>query len=514
MPHARAYFIDDEAECSDSESDSTCSTFGAEDTPADVDAGASDSEHWSDVEEDLLRTVGERRLVHQVADASPPRVRTPPAAAAAAAGPDSHGGLDDLVAAVDAVRGPRHAMEVDQHPVLQQGVPVEIADLPDDVSRQATRFVFTINNPGDYRPVWDETKMAYLVWQTERAPSTGTVHIQGYLRLKRKARFRTIQPLLGGHAAIYAARGNEQQCRDYCTKEDTRVSVGEEHGDFKPDAGKQGHRSDLDSVIADCKLGKSLAVIAADHPREMIKFHAGIQVLYDLIAPQPPIQRDVKVLVMWGDTRVGKTHRVMTDELLRGDGGLFCVIPGRGPFDMYRGEKTILFDEFDYEKWSIFDMNRYLDKWQLTCDCRFHNKSAAWTRVIICANSSPMSWYPNASQPVVDAFRRRLGSGCRHVTSRLENIHELPPMPDFGYLIQDGDLPAGDPPGDASSPIYDLDDDMGSPPQPPQSEAPAPAPAPAPTSAADAAHNLVARRIMYCGRPTVMYGLRGLTPPP
>ena len=41
-------------------------------------------------------------------------------------------------------------------------------------------------------------------------------------------------------------------------------------------------------------------------------------------------------------------------------------------------------------------------------DARYHNKYAAWTRVVICANSSPPHWYPNEAPSLLDAFRRRL----------------------------------------------------------------------------------------------------------
>jgi len=381
--------------------------------------------------------------------------RTPsPRPGAAADAVERMASPDLLQDAVAAMRGPRAQAEDD-------APPPEIA-VEAEYDKQNTRVVFTINNPGDYRPVFDESKMAYLIWQLERGKQ-GTVHIQGYLRLKKKLRLRAIQPLLGNHAAILIARGNEQQCRDYCTKEDTRIAVGEEHGTFNPDAGKQGKRTDIDAVAADCKAGKSLREIAADHPTEWMKFHAGIMSLHDQVAPPPPVEREVQVGVFWGPTHTGKTHRVLANAGLRADGGIYVVKPGRGPWDRYRGEKTICFDEFNFEKWDIYEMNQYLDKWTVSLDCRFHDKYAEWTRVVICANSSPLTWWPNASQPVIDAFRRRLGAGCRHILNKSTDVSIAPPDPDFSDLIPkpvpgDPDYVAPPPPaapaaGNAEDPI-------------------------------------------------------------
>lgn len=337
------------------------------------------------------------------------------------------------------------------HPDLQPPLyPEGLAEAPENERKQTSRIVFTINNPGDYRPIFDPEKMAYLVWQLERG-AQGTLHIQGYMRLKKRLRFSQLQTLLGGHAAILIARGNEEQCRNYCTKEDTRVEPGEEHGDFNPNAGKQGHRSDLDAIAKLCIAGKTMKEIAVAHPADVARYSTGIQLLHELLAPEPETERPVQVVVFWGPSNVGKTHRVMMNPELRQAGGIYTVVPGRGPFDRYTGQSTIFFDEFDYSKWDIYDMNRLLDKWPLTCDARFHNKSAAWTRVIICANSNPTSWYPYATLEVLEAFRRRLGDGCRHITSREQVPADLPPDPDFSPPP----APAAAPQAAAAAPLYD-----------------------------------------------------------
>jgi len=308
--------------------------------------------------------------------------------------------------------------------------PPGLADLPESDRKETTRVVFTINNPGEERPVFDATKMAYLVWQLERG-ANGTLHIQGYCRFIRKYRLRTLHDWISPRAAVLLARGNEQQCKDYCTKEESRVSVGEEHGEFNPNAGKKGHRSDLDEVSAKCAAGVPLQRIIAEHPTAWIRYSQGIADLHEKLAPELPPARDVTVQVLWGPSHTGKTHRILTNTVLRRTGGIYVVKPGRGPWDRYHGQATILFDEFNWRKWEIYEMNQYLDKWTTSLDCRFRDKSAVWTRVVICANSSPTTWYADAEMEVLLAFRRRLGHGCRHIVSQEQVADTSPANPDF-----------------------------------------------------------------------------------
>jgi len=411
---ARSYYVESEAETS---------SIGEDDELSEITAA-----EW----EEAMRQSEEARAVAPVSPSLSGYERSAPICASAARHPQrverAHSGMGRLAraaAAASPLAAP--APPVGEIPEYPPG----LADLPESDTKKTTRVVFTINNPGEFRPVFDESKMDYLIWQLERGGKQNTLHVQGYCRYKKRFRLRTIHSWFPEGTWLLFARGNEQQCRDYCTKEDTRVAIGEEHGVFNPDAGKQGHRSDLSEVAAKCAAGVPLQQIVADHPVTWIRSHQGIQDLYERLAPEPPPFREVTIQVLWGPSGTGKTHRILTDPVLRQAGGIFVVRPGRGPWDRYRGQSTILFDEFNWKKWEIFEMNQYLDKWTMDLDCRFHNKSAVWTHVVICANSSPVTWYTDSELEVQLAFRRRLGHGCRHVMAQEEDVNELPPVPDF-----------------------------------------------------------------------------------
>lgn len=261
------------------------------------------------------------------------------------------------------------------------------------------RWCFTVNNYGDWRPVYNAAEMDYLVYGLE-VGEQGTPHVQGYVRFKNRKRMNTVKNLFErADMHLEPAKGTEMQNKTYCIK-DGQFS---EFGTFDANVGKQGNRSDLEAIMVACQAGATMTAIALAFPADFIRYHGGIEALRQAVAPLPPLERDVRVTVLWGPTGVGKTHRIRTEFP-----NSYSVEPGRAPWDAYQGQTEVVFDEFDYSKWTITMMNRYLDKWRLELDARYHNKYAAWTRVVICANSSPPHWYPNEAPPLLDAFRRRL----------------------------------------------------------------------------------------------------------
>lgn len=86
-------------------------------------------------------------------------------------------------------------------------------------------FVFTLNNYS----VEDIARLSvpfaevrYICFQREIAPSSGTRHLQGYAYSDSARSVSAWQAIIGRGAHIERARGTPEQCRDYCTKEETR----------------------------------------------------------------------------------------------------------------------------------------------------------------------------------------------------------------------------------------------------------------------------------------------------
>ncbi|AXH76748.1 MAG: putative viral replication protein [Cressdnaviricota sp.] len=91
----------------------------------------------------------------------------------------------------------------------------------------------------DWRPELPlNAKVRYLVFQHERASTTGSDHLQGYVEFTAPTRVTQAQRLLGlpENTHFESRKGSRTSARDYCKKEDTRVSGPWEHGEWVPDA--------------------------------------------------------------------------------------------------------------------------------------------------------------------------------------------------------------------------------------------------------------------------------------
>jgi len=238
-----------------------------------------------------------------------------------------------------------------------------------------------------------------MVYQRERGEN-GTAHIQGYIRFKKQHRFKAVKEWMGEELHIEQAKGTEGENRAYCTKSETRIEGPWEIGEFKET--KKGKRSDLEKIADMLNSNCSIKDVAMEIPGSFMRYHGGIVKYSELMTSDVEV-RDIKCYVLWGTTGTGKTHRARTTYPLA-----YGVINSRDPWGAYNDQTEVLFDEFDWHDWNLVDMNRYCDKWSCRLDARYNNKIAKWNRVIICANTSPALWWPNAPIELRSAFFRRV----------------------------------------------------------------------------------------------------------
>lgn len=118
-----------------------------------------------------------------------------------------------------------------------------------DANSKAKAWMFTIQNPlsDELSGTFADSQVLFAAWQLERAPSTGTLHLQGYCVMKKVQSFAQMRRLLPG-AHLEVRRGTHAQAIAYCSKADTRVeghqprTFGQDPGDT---ADGQGARTDL-----------------------------------------------------------------------------------------------------------------------------------------------------------------------------------------------------------------------------------------------------------------------------
>lgn len=287
--------------------------------------------------------------------------------------------------------------------------------------------------PGIPCPVgsWlDCGKIDYLVCQVEKAPKTGKIHLHAYCQFSQNMRLSALKKI-NARADWEPRRGTHEQARDYCKKDKSRVNGPWELGHEKNQPGK---RTDWAAVSEKIKQGCTKKQVLLDHPH-LAPCVRGIDALLDAHRPEPPLQRDIRVFFLYGATGMGKTHRAMIAFPKA------FVIKGKyyegKSFDRYEGQDVLILDEWDPYQWDLTLMNSLLDKWPCPLQCRYQNKDAAWTTVVICSNTRPDQCYQAVNALQKATFQRR-------ITFPIEIVSQELPVVDFGLVAPVPTVPLDD----------------------------------------------------------------------
>lgn len=286
---------------------------------------------------------------------------------------------------------------------------------PAHPQKKFKRFMITCNNPIepllDVAKFYNPDEVEYVCGQNEKGLKNNTPHYHVYIVFKGDKEFKTVRSwckkaphIITPEPHIDACRGDEQHCYDYVTKAKTRTSGPWSLGVLDVTRGKQGKRSDLLEIHEMIKAGKTVPQIATAYPKDYIRYHSGIDRMFLLLTPPPPLKRTVAVHVLYGDTGVGKTHRAVMQYP-----NAYKAIPGRDPFNQYQNQTELILDEFDPSKWEITYMNLILDVWRLQLDVRYQNKWAYWTTVLILTNIPPRDLFISQPIELLLPFQRRIG---------------------------------------------------------------------------------------------------------
>lgn len=299
------------------------------------------------------------------------------------------------------------------------------------------KFQLTINNPADHGFTHDRIK-SYLhefsglvYWcMCDEVGEQGTPHTHVYVVFKNSVMFETLHKHFYG-VHIEQANGSNKDNRDYIRKEgkwldDSKHETNladtfEEWGELPSDRSRKETQSEqIMQMIID---GKTNAEILLEIPTAFSKLSYIEQARQTLLEAQFKDQwRTLEVIYMWGDTGAGKTRSVME---LYGYSKVYQVTNYAHPFDGYKGQNVIIFEEFR-SSLKIDDMLKYLDGYPLMLPCRYADKVACYTKVFIISNISLEQQYPNVQLDNPEtwaAFRRRIHD-VMHMTN------DLTPLPD------------------------------------------------------------------------------------
>lgn len=286
---------------------------------------------------------------------------------------------------------------------------------------QSRKWLITINNPIEKDWTHDNLKNALqkmnLVYWCMSDEKGETFHTHIYLVSKSPIRRVTLDNLFtGGH--FDKCKGSSAENRDYVfkigkwlgsDKEDTNFPEShEEYGELPTD--RPGARTDITELYELIKEGCSNYEIMENNPKYMLHMDKVERARQSIREEEFKDKwRSLEVTYIFGKTGAGKTRGVMEQY---GYSNVYRVTDYEHPFDSYKGQEVIIFEEFR-SSLRIDDMLKYLDGYPVELPARYMNRVACFSKVYIISNIDIRDQFPNVQreQPETwSAFLRRIHS--------------------------------------------------------------------------------------------------------
>lgn len=186
------------------------------------------------------------------------------------------------------------------------------AGVDGSINPRGVRWVFTVNNYSDadidaLKDLFERIECAYWIIGKEKAPTTGTPHLQGYFRTQVKV-YRATLTSRFNFSYLVLANGSEWDNRCYCSKD----------GDFI-ESDERGCRGKPQSVTADERCKEMLkdyqtlpeAEFEAKWPREAFYHQNRLKQWKINHTPQKPAwggKLEQKNVWIWGEPGTGKSR--------------------------------------------------------------------------------------------------------------------------------------------------------------------------------------------------------------
>ena len=299
--------------------------------------------------------------------------------------------------------------------------------------KSSRKYQLTINNPIDKGYNHDTIKLvlnefSLVYWcMCDEIGNEGTYHTHLFFIAKSGVMFDTVKKRFYG-AHIEAVKGSNVDnynyiCKigeKYADKKETNLAeTFEEFGTLPPDR-KAGNSLNTE-IFEMIENGSSDYEILTTYP-SALKSIEPIRKARQVVEEEKVKNefRDLKVYYYWGKTGTGKTRTVMERH---GYENVYRIINYEHPFDNYRGQKVILFDEFR-SSLKISEMLVYLDGYPVMLPCRYSDRVALYDTVYFATNIPIEKQYENvqAYEPeTFNAFLRRF--------TEIKEIEKNEPVP-------------------------------------------------------------------------------------
>lgn len=249
----------------------------------------------------------------------------------------------------------------------------------------------------------------FIVYQREHCPTTGRLHVQGYIEFTKAFRKQGVQGALRCRtASVRTCDGTAQDNINYCTAEKDKdgnpkrasATTGLDPGPFQwgsPASSTQGQRSDLDEVkiVLDEAKSDQPMLEAANKCWRPFLMYGRMMEKYLELKDRSGSSQWRKVTTYWisGTSSTGKSRWCYESY---GPGEIFTWSTRKPTqwFDGYRSQPVLLIDDLDKDEVPIASMLRLLDHYPLTLPIKGGHVQAQWTTVLVVSNLELEEIYP------------------------------------------------------------------------------------------------------------------------
>lgn len=317
---------------------------------------------------------------------------------------------------------------------------------------QGRKWQLTINNPTKKGYTHEHIKMElasfkslqYYCMSDEIASSH---HTHVYVLFNSPVRFTTIKNHFR-EAHIEKAYGTSIQNQEYVYKEGKWVNdkkketnltdTHEEWGEIPQE--RQGARNDCAELYEMITEGKSNYEILEENP-DFIKQIERIDRVRQIVQEEKfkEVFRKMEVEYIFGETGAGKTRGIMEQY---GYSNVFRITNYKNPFDQYKGQDVIVFEEF-HSSLPISQMLLYLDGYPVMLPCRYADKVACYTKVYLLSNVDIRKQYTDIQEQYPEtwkAFLRRIQTVSVYKDSEVTK-HRCQEYTEFMLVEDTSDLP-------------------------------------------------------------------------
>lgn len=165
-----------------------------------------------------------------------------------------------------------------------------------------------------------------------------------------------------------------------------------------------GGRTDLAMAAQAIREGKEMKEVATEFPEAFIKYSKGMMAYQTLMKSRgkrqcPP--DGPEVWVFWGPTGTGKSRRAFSEWP-----HAYRKMTNDKWWDGYRGEETVIFDDFKGNSMRLHDFQLIVDRYPVKVETKGSTVELSATRLVFTSNRHPSEWYSGDADPEGTVMRR------------------------------------------------------------------------------------------------------------